>query len=60
MAKPPPKVPEKADDKEQSERFIEAAREHETNEREDLFEAAFKKIASRQRRAQKNEPPRGS
>lgn len=46
MTKPPlPKVPEKAEDKEQSERFIKAAREHGTDETGKAFERLFKKIA---------------
>lgn len=48
MAKPPPKVPEKADDKEQSERFIETARDHETDESGRALEEAFKRVSSRQ------------
>jgi hypothetical protein len=38
-------VPEKADDKDQSERFIKAAQNAETNEDPDAFEKAFSKIA---------------
>lgn len=44
MANRKPKVPENADDKEQSERFIGAAREHETDETGKEFERAFKNI----------------
>jgi hypothetical protein len=40
-----PNVPEKADDKEQSEAFIKAAQEAETNEDRDAFEKAFRKVA---------------
>ncbi len=48
MAKPPPpKVPDKADDKEQSERFIEAARENETDETGKSFEKLFKRVANK-------------
>lgn len=39
-----PKVPEKADDKEQSERFIDAARKHETDESGKAFEKLFKNV----------------
>lgn len=38
-----PKVPKTADDKEQSERFIETARKYETDETGKEFERAFKK-----------------
>ena len=41
-----PKVPEKADDKEQSEAFIKAAQQAETNEDPEAFEKAFRKVAS--------------
>ena len=34
-----------ADDPEQSKRFIETAREHETDESPEAFERAFKKVA---------------
>lgn len=44
MAKSPPKVPDNADDKDQSKRFIETAREHETDETGRAFEKLFKKI----------------
>ena len=47
MTRPPrhlPKVPEKATDKEQSERFIRAAREHGTDETGKAFERLFKKV----------------
>jgi hypothetical protein len=47
MSKPSkPKVPEKADDKEQSEAFIKAAKEAETNEDPEAFERAFRKVVS--------------
>jgi hypothetical protein len=39
-----PKVPESADDKEQSERFIEAAREFGADKGGKKFERAFKKL----------------
>lgn len=39
-----PKVPEKADDKEQSEAFIKAAKEAEASEDPEAFERAFKKV----------------
>lgn len=42
--KPKPKVPKSADDKEQSARFIEAAREYETDETGKELERAFKKV----------------
>lgn len=39
-----PQVPDKADDKEQSERFIDAAREHEADHRPDALDRAFKRL----------------
>ena len=48
MAKPPPKVPDEADDKEQSERFIKAARELQTDETGKALENAFKQVSSKQ------------
>ena len=53
MTKPPPrpKVPEKATDKEQSERFIRAAREHGTDETGKAFERLFKKVAPPKRQS---------
>lgn len=46
MPKPiKPKVPEKADDKEQSEAFIRAAKEAETNDDREEFEKAFKTVS---------------
>ena len=49
MTKPRlPKVPEKATDKEQSERFIKAAREHGTDETGKAFEQLFNKVAPKQ------------
>lgn len=39
-----PKVPEAADDKEQSERFIETARKYEADETGKQLERSFKKI----------------
>jgi hypothetical protein len=47
--KPTPKPPETADDKEQSERFIEAARKHETDESGKAFEKLFKKVVPTKR-----------
>ena len=38
-----PRIPESADDKEQSERFIETARDKETDETGKAFERLFKK-----------------
>ena len=46
MARPPLKVPDKADDKEQSERFIKTAREHEADESKDALDRAFRRITS--------------
>jgi hypothetical protein len=40
-----PRVPKEADDKEQSEAFIKAAKEAETNEDPEVFEKAFSKVA---------------
>lgn len=45
--KPKPKVPDKADDKEQSERFIETARDHEADEGKDAMDQAFRRVTSR-------------
>jgi hypothetical protein len=42
-----PKPPPKADDKEQSKRFIEKAREIEADETGEAFERAIKKIVPR-------------
>ncbi len=44
-----PKVPTKADDKEQSERFIETAREYGADDSRDRFERAFKKAVPQKR-----------
>ena len=41
-----PKVPEKADDKEQSEAFIKAAQESGTSDDPEAFERAFRAVAS--------------
>jgi hypothetical protein len=50
MTKPRlPKVPEKAADKEQSERFIKAAREHGTDETGKAFQQLFKKVVPTKR-----------
>jgi hypothetical protein len=51
----PNKVPAKATDPEQSERFIEAAREHGTDETGRAFERLFKKVVPVKR---PNKPPR--
>jgi hypothetical protein len=48
-------VPEKATDKEQSERFIRAAREHGTDESGKAFERLFKRVAPSKKAKQ---PPR--
>ena len=40
-----PRVPKKADDKEQSEAFIKAAREAETDNDPETFEEAFKAVS---------------
>lgn len=42
-----PKVPDNADDKDQSERFIETARKHESDESRDALDRAFKRIPSK-------------
>lgn len=61
MAKAPtkPKVPDSADDKEQSERFIDAAREHETDETGRSLEDAFKTVARPVSGAKQELPVRG-
>lgn len=41
-----PKIPEKADDKEQSEAFIKAAKESGTSDDPEAFERAFRAIMS--------------
>ena len=47
MKKPKtPHVPDNADDKEQSKLFLETAREHETDDTEETFERAFKKLTA--------------
>lgn len=46
-----PKVPAKADDKEQSERFIDTAREYGADEGRDKFERAFKKAVPQKKKA---------
>lgn len=43
---PKPKVPDKADDRAQSERFIETARAHDADETSDILDMAFKKLRS--------------
>ena len=46
--KPPmPKVPDKADDREQSERFMETAQVHEADESREALHRAFKKLGGR-------------
>ena len=45
-----PKIPDAADDKEQSERFIEAVRTHDADETGNSLEDSFKKIVSPKRR----------
>lgn len=40
-----PKVPEKADDEEQSEAFIKAAKEAQTSENPEAFDKAFRAVA---------------
>lgn len=40
-----PKVPKKADDKEQSEAFIKAAQDAETDESPEAFEQAFRAVS---------------
>lgn len=44
-----PKIPDKADDKEQSERFIETALKHDTDESGKAFEKLFKNVVPQQR-----------
>ena len=51
MATRKAKVPKKADDKEQSERFIEIAREYGTDETGKEFERAFKKVVPQKKPA---------
>ena len=48
-----PKVPRTADDKEQSERFIEAAQNYDTDETGKEFERAFKKSVPPKSKAKK-------
>lgn len=47
---PKPKVPDKADDKEQSERFIQTAREHSAASDRDALERALKKLLPQKKR----------
>lgn len=47
--KPQVKAPSNADDKEQSERFIESAQTHGANEPDKAFERLIKKISTRKR-----------
>jgi len=47
--KPTPRVPDKADDKEQSKRFIETAQERETDETGKELERAFKAITKKKK-----------
>jgi hypothetical protein len=52
-----PKVPEKADDKEQSVRFIDAALEHGAEDATEALEQAFMKaVKSRSRRSRGKDP----
>jgi hypothetical protein len=60
MAKPPPKVPDKADDKEQSERFIETARELQTDETGRALEEAFNRISQKPEKQKICDPQRNS
>ena len=53
-----PKVPDKADDKEQSERFIETAMERDTDESGKAFERLFKTVAPVKNAARKTSRPR--
>ncbi len=53
--KPTVKVPDNADDKEQSERFIEAAQTHGTNESSKAFERLIKKITPTKRSSIKSD-----
>ena len=54
-----PRVPEKADDKDQSERFIETARNHEADETDDALDRAFKRILqNRQQERKQQKPPK--
>ena len=50
-----PKVPEKADDKEQSKAFIESAQEVETDDSREAFEKAFKKVVGANRGSRSKE-----
>ena len=45
MRKPNPRIPDNADDKDQSKRFIEAAREHETDDTGKTLEKEFRTIS---------------
>jgi hypothetical protein len=51
--KPKPRVPDKADDKTQSERFIEAAREHDVDETGKRFDKLMRSTGIRKRAAKK-------
>jgi hypothetical protein len=53
-----PKVPKEADDKDQSERFIKASREVETDEDPEAFEKAFRAV-SKARPAPKKSKAKG-
>jgi len=56
MATRKPRVPKEADDKEQSERFIRAARDAQTDDNKETFERAFanvvRKKPSKERKGQ--------
>lgn len=58
MAKPPPKVPENADDKEQSERFIKTALDYDADVTGKALDDAFKAIARPPPDAARPAPPR--
>jgi hypothetical protein len=51
-----PKVPEKADDKEQSEAFIKAAQELQTDDDPALFEKAFSRVTARKKSRKRTSP----
>ena len=57
MERRKPRVPESANDKRQSERFIEAARDHETDETGTILERVFKKLAPRKKPLKKGQEP---
>jgi vacuolar-type H+-ATPase subunit H len=54
-----PKIPEKADDEEQSETFIKAAQEAKTNNDPEAFEKAFRIVSKAPKQAEGRSRPLG-